>query len=114
MPQRLTSQHSFRKGIDLRAGTGRGIGSLKLVVLHGIEILIVSTLQNRLKHVSHYLELHQVKFIPPHLQHTARGNLKHFIIPESKEKSRVLLKKIAFAWGEAKPAYLKEGNLRKE
>ena len=44
---------STGQDIELLSGSGRGVGSAKLVRCCGDEILVVTTLQNRFKHVPH-------------------------------------------------------------
>ena len=54
VPQRLSLQHPLSQNIDFRTRTGGCIGRGEVVCLFGREILVVSTLQNCLKHVSHH------------------------------------------------------------
>ena len=57
VPQRLTPHHPLGQNVDLRTRTGGCIGAVEVVCLRGHEILVVPTLQNRFKHVSHYEQL---------------------------------------------------------
>ena len=54
MPQRLTTQHPLRQDVDLRARTGGCVGCAEFVCLCGREVLVVPTLQNCFKYVSHH------------------------------------------------------------